>query len=180
MELLRRVQEDEVAETYVRAELASERFRGQILAGTRGWRIGGLFDGFPDELEWHRAALAPHEVLDILYIAWEWWLTISGGTRSPRDAARRIHARDVAGADAERHRPIAARLRSAVPPPELIAVKSPDGPLVLVEGHVRLTAYALFPEFLPRRLEIYVGVAEAVAGWPEYSQASRPRRQTAP
>ena len=52
----------------MRGELASERFRGEILAGTRGWRIGGLFDGFPEELEWHRAALAPDEVLDILCI----------------------------------------------------------------------------------------------------------------
>ena len=77
MELLRRVPEDEVAETYVRAELASERFREQILARTRGWRIGGLFHGFPDELEWHRAALSPDEVLDILCLDWHWWLKIS-------------------------------------------------------------------------------------------------------
>ena len=168
MELLRRVPEEEVAETYVRAELESERFRDQILAGTRGWRIGGLFDGFPDELEWHRAALAPDEVLDILYIDWQWWLTISGGTRSPRDAARRIRAGDVPGADAEADRGIAERLRSENPPPELIAVKTPEGPLVLVEGHVRLTAYALWPEFLPVRLELYVGVGHGVAGWSEY------------
>lgn len=168
MELLKRVFEDEVAATFVRAELASERFRDEILGGTRGWRIGGLFHGFPEELEWHRAALEPAEVLDILYIDWHWWLKISGGTRSPREAARRILAGDVPGGDPDADRVIAARLRSPDPPPELIAVKTPAGPLVLVEGHVRLTSYAVWPEFLPPRLEIYVGIAEDVAGWSEY------------
>ena len=168
MELLKRVSEDEVAETYVRAELASERFRDEILAGTRGWRIGGLFHGFPEELEWHRVALERDDVLDILYIDWHWWLKISGGTRSPREAARRIRAGDIPGGDPEADRAIAARLLSPDPSPELIAVKTPDGPLVLVEGHVRLTSYAVSPEFLPPRLEIYVGVSEGVARWSQY------------
>ena len=165
MELLRRSDEAEAAETFRRAELESPRFREEVLAGTRGWRIGGLFDGLPDDLEWHRVGLAPDEVLAVRYIDWDWWLWVTDGSRSPRDAARRIRAGLAEGVDAESLRPLAARLASADPPPELIAVARPEGPLVLVEGHVRLTSYALFPEYLPDRLEILLGISERAPEW---------------
>jgi hypothetical protein len=165
MRVIRASSEEEAAETFVRAELQSPRFRDEVLAGTRGWRIGGLFGGLPAELEWRRVALTPDEVLSILYIDWDWWLTISDGTRSPREAARRIRAGLVPGGDPEPDRAIAARLRSADPPPELIAVQAPGGPMVLLEGHVRLTAYAVWPEYLPEELEILLGSAEDAASW---------------
>jgi hypothetical protein len=164
VEILRRADETEVASAYLRAELDSPRFRDEVLAGRLGWRIGGLFDGFPEELEWSRAALSRDEVLSIRYIDWDWWLELSGGTRSPREAARRIRAGLVEGVDAESHRPTASR-----PQPELIAVARPDlAQLVLVEGHWRLTAYALYPEFLPEPLEIFVGASDAIDRWSEY------------
>ena len=70
MEFLERTDESEVATAYLRAELDSPRFRDAVLAGSRGWRIGGLFDGLPEELEWHRVALTPNEVLSTLYAAY--------------------------------------------------------------------------------------------------------------
>jgi hypothetical protein len=36
---------------------------------------------------------------------------------------------------------------------------------VAVEGHVRLTAYALFPEYLPEELPAYLGTSEAIVDW---------------
>jgi hypothetical protein len=168
VEFLRPSDENEVAETFRRAELASPRFREEILAGRRGWRIGGLFDGLPDDLDWRRVALTPDEVLAIRYIDWDWWLWVSDGTRSPGETARRIHAGLIDGVDAESLRPIAARLASDDPPPELIAVARPEDPLVLLEGHVRLTSYALYPEFLPPRLEILLGLSERAHEWSEY------------
>jgi len=167
MELLRPSDEAEVAETFRRGELAG-RFREEVLAGTRYWRCAGLFDGLPDDLDWHRAALGPEEVLDIRYIDWDWWLWVSDGTRSPREAARRIHAGLAEGVDPEPLRALAARLASDDPPPELIAVAKPEGPLVLAEGHIRLTAYALYPEYLPARLEILLGISERAHEWSEY------------
>jgi hypothetical protein len=132
--VVRTSSEAEAAETFVRAELQSPRFRDEVLAGTRGWRIGGLFAGLPMDLDWYRVALAADEVLSILYIDWDWWLTISDGTRSPRVAAQRIRAGLVPGGDPDADRPIAARLRSDDPPPELIAIMRPGGATVLLEG----------------------------------------------
>jgi hypothetical protein len=161
MRVLRPATEDEVRAAYDRAALGSTRDH-------HGWRTTPLFDGFPDVLDWAVVALTPDEVLAIRYINWDWWLTLSGGTRRPQDAAARIRSgRDAT--DIEWHRPIAAALSSPEPPPELIAVTDLDrSQLVLVEGHVRLTAYAVFPEYLPAELEILLGSSSEIGRWSEF------------
>ena len=104
----------------------------------------------------------------IRYINWDWWLRVSDNTRSAPVAATRIREGLIPGVDAESHLPIVARFRSDKPLPELIAVGKEHGPLVLVEGHVRLTAFALYPEYLPSDLEILLGLSENITEWSEY------------
>jgi hypothetical protein len=126
-------------------------------------RREGLFDGFPRDVSWFRAALSRDELLEILFINWDWWLRISGGSRRPRDAARRIRAGEVPGVSAEEHEPFVSEQ------PELIAATTPaHSPLVLVEGHVRLTAYALFPERVPGEHEILLGVSDEMTSWCQF------------
>ena len=145
-------------------------YREALLDRHRGWlRRDGLFDGLPEHVDWSRAALKPAEVLAIRYINWDWWLELSGGTRQPLDAAGRIRRNAIRDVTAEWHEPIAARLKSPEPQPELIAVALPNDPrLVMVEGHLRLTAYALYPEYLPDELEIFLGTAEQMDRWTEF------------
>jgi hypothetical protein len=195
MRLLKSASEDEVIAAFLRAEIDSDRYgrklrgllardrrkpgvlqhpdladdyenryRRRLLDEHRAYeRREEMFGGFPREVDWFRAALERQEVLDILYINWDWWLTISGGSRSPRDAARRIRAGMIADVTAAEHAPAAG---ASERPPELIAVTTPArAPLVLVEGHVRLTAYALFPEHLPPTTEILLGVSEKMTRW---------------
>jgi hypothetical protein len=193
MRLLSRITEDEMIAVFLCAELDSGRYgeklrallarngrdervlrkpdlddadenayRRQLLEEHRAYeRRDGLFGGFPGEVDWFRAILSREEVLNILYIDWDWWLRVSDGSRRPRDAARRIQAGEVAGVTAEEH-----DLFVGTPQPELIAVTTPaHAPLVLLEGHARLTAYALFPDRLPEEFEILLGVSEEMAGW---------------
>jgi hypothetical protein len=145
-------------------------YRESLLDRHRGWvRREGLFLGLPVQIEWSRVALTPDEVLAIRYVDWDWWLAVSGGTREPLEAARRARAGLAPHVDVVWHHPVAARLRSADPPPELIAVARPnDVQLVLLEGHVRLTAYALYPEFLPDELETLLGTAERMDRWSNF------------
>ena len=126
----------------------------------RAWlERDGLFGGFPDDVEWERVALTRDEVLAILYINWDWWLTVSNGTRLATVAAQ-VQGRD------EGDRAIAA---AAATNPELIVVSDRDrSKLVLLEGHVRLTAYAAFPEYLPDELEVYLGVSRRIGEWSEW------------
>jgi hypothetical protein len=148
-------------------DASENKLRATLLDRYRGW-LGrqGLFGGFPKRVDWLRVALTRDEVLAILYINWDWWLRVSGGSRRPLDAATRIRAGDVPGSTVEEHEPIAARLRSPDPPPELIVVAPPDhARLVLLEGHFRLTAYALFPEWLPEPLEVFLGTSASISRW---------------
>ena len=131
-------------------------------------RREGLFEGFPERVEWHRASLTRNELLEIRYINWDWWLRITAGSRRPLDAAARIRAGEVAGITVEEHQPIATALGSPGAP-ELIAATTPAlTPIVLVEGHVRVTAVALFPELVPEELEILLGVSPEMARWSEF------------
>jgi hypothetical protein len=137
-------------------------YRRALLDSYRAYdRREGLFLGFPVHVDWYRGRATRNEILEIRYIAWDWWLTLSGGTRRPREAAARIRAGEIEGQTAEEDEPL---LEAAAKP--LIAVTtSALEPLVLVEGHVRLTAYALFPERLPAQLELVVGVSDEMTGW---------------
>lgn len=150
-------------------DLASERenrYRRRLLDEHRAYeRREDMFGGFPRQIDWLRAALDRDEVLDILYIDWDWWLTLSGGSRSPRDAAGRIRAGVIAGVTAAEHESAARAFGKGVVP-ELIAVTTPaHAPLVLIEGHVRLTACALFPEHVPPAIEVLLGVSEQMTQW---------------
>ena len=179
MRILSPVTEDEVLACFVHAELDSPRYGKTvrkliervgdnprvILSSYRAWPDQGLFYGFPKRVEWARAALTPDEVLDIRYINWDWWLTVSGGSRSPREAARLTRASSGEATVEEEDELVA---RGAGTNPELIAVRAPGSYLVVLEGHVRLTSYALFPEYLPGELEIYLGESPQMPEWCQY------------
>jgi hypothetical protein len=159
---IRKVTEAEVLDCFWRAELA-ERSRwtdAEVEERERAWRERtGLFHGFPDGVAWERVALTPDEVLGILYINWDWWLKVSNGTRLATVAA------EVQGRD-DGDRAIAAAVATN---PELIVVTDPaHSRLVLLEGHVRLTAYAAFPDYLPAELELYLGTSPAITDWSEF------------
>jgi hypothetical protein len=153
------VSETEVLDCFWAAE-RSEPSRWsppEVAERRRAWRDReGLFAGFPTGVAWERVALAREEVLAILYINWDWWLTVSNGTRLATVAA------EVQGRD-EGDRAIAA---AAPTNPEPIVVTDPArAKLVLLDGHVRLTAYAAFPEYLPDELEAYLGVSPRIGEW---------------
>ena len=144
-------------------------YRDSLLDRYRGWtRRDGLFNGFPHDVEWFRAPLTPAELLSILYIDWDWWSKISGGTRRPLDAARRIRSGEVPGATVEGNEAIAARPRAGDDHELIVVAPRDQSRLVLLEGHVRLTAYALFPDALPAELEILLGLSDELAGWSNF------------
>jgi hypothetical protein len=156
MRTVRAASEQEVLDCFRRAELGApwRWSEADIAERQRQWRDrDGLFAGFPDDVAWERAALTVDEVLEILYINWDWWLRVSAGTRLPRVAQEGDE--DVAAAVATN--------------PELIVVTQPDRvTLVVMEGHLRLSSYAQFPEYLPDELEVYLGVSPRMAEWCQF------------
>src|SRR5690242_10064581 len=65
--------------------------RRAILAATRGFgEDRELFIDFPPRVRWVRALLTPAELARVRYIEYSYWRELSGGSRLPVDAARRI------------------------------------------------------------------------------------------
>ena len=141
--------------------------RSAALEATRAYeRRDGLFHGFPDDVRWERVALTPDEVLSLRYIQYSFWNELSGGSRRPLDAAARIRNGIVVFGrlPTEGFLTVAASL-SVAAMPELIVVGGVGDKLVVLEGHVRLTAFALRPELLPPELEVLLGRSPRIVEW---------------
>src|SRR5437764_1330916 len=80
-----------------RPDTSNDAQNAQRLAVLRDYRRYGLdnslFTGFPyDDVVWARVALTHDETQAIRYIDDDYWVDLSGGTRLPTEAARRIRA----------------------------------------------------------------------------------------
>lgn len=71
------------------------------------------------------------------------WVTMSGGTRLPRDAALRCRASLLDASHTRHFEQIADAYKRSRPVPPIILLHEPDGSLTAVEGHARLTGLAL-------------------------------------
>jgi hypothetical protein len=109
------------------------------------------------------------ELERVKYIKWGIWSEITGGTRSPRDAAKNILSRNVDTNEARKFWEVSDAIKQGVSFPELILVGTDEkSPLVVLEGHVRITAYFLRPEHMPSEMEVIVGLSKDMDKWSEY------------
>ncbi|MGW7539608.1 hypothetical protein ACWGKQ_00570 [Streptomyces sp. NPDC054770] len=139
--------------------------RRALLAATRGYgEDRDLFENFPAHVTWTRALLTPDEMARVRYIDYSYWVELSGGSRRPADAAVRIRAGlrafDVPN---ERFLDAAHALGRGERFAPLILVGERQDDLVCLEGHLRLTAYALAG--FPTGIECLIGTAPAMARW---------------
>ena len=153
------------------SSVADNAYRSALLHGYRG--VGGsapLLEGLPERIEWARVVLSPDDLALVRYMDYPYWNELSGGTRSPVRAAERIRAgvramdrpNDAFVAVAER---LCAGERLGMP---VFVAPSGNGPLVILEGHTRVTAMLLRPECLPAQMEAFVGRAPDLRAWPGY------------
>jgi hypothetical protein len=143
-------------------------YRQRLLGEFRGWSDRLLFAGFPQDVMWSRVQLDRNELDAIKYINYSYWVELSGGSRQPRDAARRI-----AAGLAEEHRhgyeAIAERIRQRGALPEMILVADrAEGRLVVLEGNARLTGYILAGEQAPESIEALFGLSPKMPKWGLY------------
>ncbi|HUF13169.1 MAG TPA: hypothetical protein VMN78_08725 [Longimicrobiales bacterium] len=150
---------------------ADNAYRATLLHAYRG--VGGsapLLESLPDGIEWSRVELEPDELRNVRYMDYPYWNELSAGSRSPARAAAGIRA-GVTAMDRpnDAFHAVAERICAgeALGTPILVA---PDvnAPLVILEGHTRVTAMLLRPECLPERLDAIVGHAPAVRSWMFY------------
>ncbi|MEV0291026.1 hypothetical protein AB0H36_43440 [Kribbella sp. NPDC050820] len=143
--------------------------RRHVLGDFRGYRQDReLFTGFPDGVSWQRVALSQGELLDVRYIDYSYWTALTEGSRRPTDAVRFIRGGGtVFGSMPTGHfLALADSFRQGVTWQPIICVRA-DGnhPIVVLEGHARLTAMALASECLPDEVQVLLGSSAAMSEW---------------
>jgi hypothetical protein len=134
--------------------------RARVLGETRGYgRQEGIFSHVPDDAEWFRYELDREELSRVRYVDYSFWNVLSGDTRLAIEAAPKI--RDgivVFGQSTGWALELAREVERGATFPELILVGTGEGgPLTVLEGHARLTAYCLALEHVPEPLPVIVG-----------------------
>lgn len=201
MKLLDAMTEEEFVAFFLKTEVMSPRWGGQIEElltrdargkkvvtdpdihheGENGYRLRlfnefrgygdrvRLFGGFPRDVSWQRALITREELKKVKYIRWDYWTDITNGTRLPRDAAQRLKAGGMQTEEARYFRSISEAIKNGAMIPEPILVAADQhSPLVILEGHARLTAYFIDPRYLPEKLKIIVGLSRHMTEWSEY------------
>jgi hypothetical protein len=163
--------EERVITSPALADPVENALRRHILEQTRAYeRRDGLFGGFPGDVQWQRVALTCDELAGVRYIDYDYWVELSGGTRRPADAAERIRADiRIFGVPNDGFLELAAAIEAGARWPELIIVSAvPEGGDVVLEGHARLTAFALVPDAVPPEVEVLRGVTPRMVEWWAY------------
>ena len=148
---------------------ASENaLRRKLLGVYRGYgQNWDYFTGFPAHVRWERTRLSREELEQVHYIDWEYWLDLTDGTRMAIDGARNALAGKVVyDIRSDGFLSLADELRQGAQfPPLILVAKDGESPLVVMEGHARLTAYLIAPECIPTELEVIIGYSEKMTDW---------------
>lgn len=145
--------------------------RRDLLGRHRGFgRNEELFEGFPLVVAWSRWSLTRSDLRMVRYMDYSYWNELSDGSRLATRAAERIRRGESAyGVDNSGFTAMAAAVREGARLSELVLVR-PDASstLVVLEGHARLTAYALAGDDAPESVTALLGEAEGIRLWAGY------------
>ncbi len=140
-------------------------YRSHMLGAYRGYRRDAdVFTGVPDDVRWYRALATRAELARVRYLNDDYWNELSGGSRLVLDAVANItRGVEPYGVSNRMFWRMANALVAGVSFPELIVVaENEHAPLVLLEGHARLTAYFLRPDDMSATLPVVVGYAKGM------------------
>jgi len=145
--------------------------RKSILGKTRGYGLNkDLFNKFPANVVWYRALINKDELSKVMYIDYSYWNVISSYTRLPTVARHNILKNvRVFGVSNKGFIEISQIIAQGKTLPRLILVaRNPKSRIVVLEGHARLTAYFLDPDWIPEPLEVIIGYSDDFQYWDLY------------
>ncbi len=126
----------------------------------------GLFEGFPGNVEWFEEEITKEDLLSkVFYIDYSYWNEITDGTRLPKDAVEKIKNNiEIYGQSNENFLQASAEFQKGKKFPKLILV-SDGNKTVVLEGHLRITVYAMNRNLLPAKLPIIIGYSPEMRKW---------------
>ena len=124
--------------------------RAEVLNCFRGYgRNEALFTNYPAKVDWVWATFGKDDIEKIKYIEYSYWNELSNYTGSPNEAAKMIKAgKIVYDVPNDGFIEAARELKNGhLFPPLICLTDEAESRYILLEGHLRMTAYALEPEF---------------------------------
>ena len=122
--------------------------RKDLLGEFRGYgRNKELFENFPSQIEWSMCSFSEDDLAKIRYIDYSYWNELSAGTRSPLTAAKQVRKGvTIYGQSTEGFLQAAKYIEGGGRFQNMIILTADFNSFVIVEGHLRMTAYALTPK----------------------------------
>lgn len=132
--------------------------RKKLLSEFRGYGLNQeMFERFPAVTAWNLCSFSSDDLERIRYIDYSYWNELSAGTHLPMAAAETIRKGiTIYGQDNGGFLRAAEYIRSGGTFPRMFFLTSDFDKFVIVEGHLRMTAYALAPECF-NQVEVIVG-----------------------
>ena len=151
-------------------DVVENQARRQILSSARGYdQRTDVFGGFPRDVKWTEAELSKDELKHVKYINYSYWNELTNGSRLPKDAVATIDTgREVFGVSNDRFIQAAEAVRAGKQFPTMIFAGEEQNNLVALEGHLRLTAYALAWNNVPDKIKVIIGISPHMTEWGLY------------
>jgi len=117
--------------------------RKKALGICRGYPDREIFENYPKNVKWSFVQFDAEDIEKLRYIDYDYWNELSSDTSKPTDAADNIRKGiTVFNVPNDNFFKAAEAIGKTAFPP-VIALSCDDEMLILIEGHVRATAYAL-------------------------------------
>lgn len=144
--------------------------RKEILEETRKYiSREGLFEGLPNNIKWYRVEF-PSDFLinEVKYIDYDYWIELTNGSRLPKDAIKKIQTNKmIFNVPYDNFIEASEQFKKNKSFDEIILVS--DGKqFVVLEGHLRLTVYALNRDILPESLSLIIGFSDKMKDWSNF------------
>ena len=132
--------------------------RKKLLGEFRGYGLNReLFENFPNAIQWSICNFVSSDLNNIRYINYSYWNELSKGTHSPLSAAQTIREGiEIYNLSNAGFVKAAEFIKNGGTFPRPILLTCDLEHFIIVEGHFRITAFALVPEHF-NNIECFVG-----------------------
>ncbi len=138
--------------------ITENRQRRELLGAVRGYGLNqSMFERFPNVTDWLLCSFSEDDLEKIRYIDYSYWNELSGGTQLPIDAVETIHKGIlIYGQSNEGFINAASYIKNGGAFNKMFFLTADFEKYVIVEGHQRMTAYAIEPDYF-NNIEVIVG-----------------------
>ncbi len=128
-----------------------------------------FFESFPADVQWYRAEINPREFRKLFYINEEYWVLRSHGSRLASDGAKSVLSGEKIFSESNRvFYDVARSLDNKTQRPIILVAQNKTSKRVVMEGHVRMTAYSMRQKKIPKRMRVLVGFSKRMNEWDLY------------